>query len=301
MSEPFAGTVAVVGCGRMGSAMARRLAGAGTRLVVHNRTAAAAEAVAADTGATVAGSPAEAAATADVCLVSLADDAAVLATYHGPEGLLAGLHDGQVVCDTSTVAPETVRGLAREVADRGAVLLDSPVSGSVSVVATGRLAVMAGGDPVALDRVRPLLDVLAARVFHVGGTGSGVATKLVVNALLHAFNVALGEALVVAERAGLDRATTYDVIQAGAVGAPFVAYKRDAFLHPDDAAVAFSLRLVAKDLELAHHLAGTVAARTDQGDVTRRLVEEAVSAGMGERDLSAMAAFLRDAGGATSR
>jgi 3-hydroxyisobutyrate dehydrogenase/2-hydroxy-3-oxopropionate reductase len=285
----------------MGSAMARRLAGAGTTLVVHNRTTAAAEAVARDTGATVAGSPAQAAAEAEVCLVSLADDAAVLATYHGREGLLAGLRDGQVVCETSTVAPETVRDLAPEVAARGAALLDSPVSGSVSVVEAGRLAVMVGGHAAALDRARPVLDLLAARVFHTGGTGSGAATKLVVNALLHAFNVALSEALVLAERAGLDRTTTYDVIESGAVGAPFVTYKREAFLEPDAAAVAFSLRLVAKDLELADGLAREVGARTDQADVTRRLVEETVAHGLGERDLSAVAAFLRGGRAPTDR
>jgi 3-hydroxyisobutyrate dehydrogenase/2-hydroxy-3-oxopropionate reductase len=290
-TEP--GTVAVVGCGRMGAAMARRLATAGVRLAVHNRTRTTAEAVARDTGAIVAATPAEAAALADTCVVSLADDAAVLATYRGADGLVAGLRDGHVVCDTSTVSPETVRALAGEVAGAGATLLDCPVSGSVPAVEAGTLVVMAGGDAEALERARPVLDVLATDVFHTGGTGSGAATKLVVNSLLHAFNVALSEALVLAERAGLDRETTYDVVASGAVGAPFVRYKRDAFLHPDTAAVAFSLDLAAKDLDLAHGLASAVGARTDQADANRRLVDEAVSAGMGARDLSAVADFLR--------
>ncbi len=178
-------------------------------------------------------------------------------------------------------------------ADRGATLLDCPVSGSVSVVEAGALAVMVGGDESALERARPVLDAFASRVFPMGPVGAGAAMKLVVNSLVHSLNVALSEALVLGERAGLDRETVYDVFEAGATGAPFVKYKREAFLHPEDAAVAFTLGLVAKDQELIHALAQQVGARMDQADTSRRLVAEAVLDGLGERDLSAVAEFLR--------
>lgn len=285
--------VAVIGTGRMGTAMVGRLAGAGHHLTVHNRTRAKAEAVAARHDAAVAPTPREAVREADVVLVSLADDAAVRAAYGGPDGLVAGLAAGQVVADTSTVDPETLRGLEAAVVAAGAALLDTPVSGSVSTVEAGALLVMAGGDAAALERARPALEAIASRIIHLGPLGAGATMKLVVNAMVHALNGALAEALVLAEKAGLDRACAYDVIAASAVGAPFVAYKRDAYLSPEGTPVAFALNLVAKDLALADALAARVAAPMPQLATNREVVQRAVAAGLGDADLSALATLLR--------
>jgi 3-hydroxyisobutyrate dehydrogenase/2-hydroxy-3-oxopropionate reductase len=286
-------TVAVVGVGRMGGAMAARLAGAGLRVVLYNRTSSRATVVAEAIGASVAGTAAQAAAGADVVLCSLADDAAAAASYRGGAGLAAGLRPDAVVLETSTLAPATVRELEPLVAARGAALLDAPVSGSVPVVQRGELTVMVGGDPEALRRARPALDPLARQVFHLGSLGAGATMKLAVNSVVHALNQALAEALVLAEKAGLDREAAYQVFQASAVAAPFVHYKRDAFVQPGNAAVAFSLDLVAKDLALIAGLAERVGARTDQLAANRRVVAEAVAAGLGERDMSALAGLLR--------
>ena len=285
--------VAVIGTGRMGTAMVGRLAGAGHHLTVHNRTRAKAEAAAARHDAAVAPTPREAVREADVVLVSLADDAAVRAAYGGPDGLVAGLAAGQVVADTSTVDPETLRGLESAVVAAGAALLDTPVSGSVSTVEAGALLVMAGGDASALERARPALEAIASRIVHLGPLGAGATMKLVVNAMVHALNGALAEALVLAEKAGLDRASAYDVIAASAVGAPFVAYKRDAYLSPERTAVAFALNLVAKDLALADALAARVAAPMPQLATNREVVQRAIAAGLGDADLSALATLLR--------
>jgi 3-hydroxyisobutyrate dehydrogenase-like beta-hydroxyacid dehydrogenase len=286
-------TVAVVGTGRMGAAMVGRLRGAGLDVVVYNRTRATADEVAARHGATVAGTAREAVAAAVVTVVSLADDAALLAAYEGDDGVLAGVHPQAVVCDTSTVDPRTVRHLAPLVAERGGTLLDAPVSGSVPVVEQGALTVMVGGDTEALDRARPTLETFAKTIFHLGDVGAGATMKLVVNSVLHGLNVALSEGLVLAEKAGLDRGATYDVLQAGAVGAPFVTYKRAAFLDPEGTPAAFSLALVAKDLDLIHALADHVGAAMAQGEAGREVVAAAVAAGLGDRDLSAVAEFLR--------
>lgn len=288
--------VAVIGTGRMGAAMVGRLAGAGHHLTVHNRTRAKAEAVAARHEAAVAPTPREAVREADVVLVSLADDAAVTAAYGGPDGLVAGLAAGQVVADTSTVDPETLRGLEAAVVAAGAALLDTPVSGSVSTVEAGALLVMAGGDASALERARPALEAIASRIVHLGPLGAGATMKLVVNAMVHALNGALAEALVLAEKAGLDRASAYDVIAASAVGAPFVTYKRDAYLSPEATPVAFALNLVAKDLALADALAARVAAPMPQLATNREVVRRAVAAGLGDADLSALATLLRQGG-----
>jgi 3-hydroxyisobutyrate dehydrogenase-like beta-hydroxyacid dehydrogenase len=285
--------VALIGAGRMGSAMGSRVAGAGHDLVVFNRTRSRAADLAEQTGARVADNAHDAAASAEVCLVSLADDAAVTATYLDDSGLIGGLQPGAVVCDTSTVAPATIGGLAPLVAQQGATLIDTPVSGSVSTVESGTLTVMVGGDQEALERARPVLDAFAKSIFHLGDVGAGATMKLVVNALVAALNVAVSEALVLAERAGLDRQTVYDVFEASAAGAPYVKYKREAFLQPGEVPVAFSLALTAKDSELIHDLAQRVGARMDQGEASRRLVAEAVAAGLAERDLSEVAEFLR--------
>jgi 3-hydroxyisobutyrate dehydrogenase-like beta-hydroxyacid dehydrogenase len=277
----------------MGAAMARRIAGAGHDVALYNRTAETAARLADDIGASTADTPRSVAAGAEVVVVSLADDAAVAATYHGDDGLLAGLTADAVVCDTSTVDPDTSRGLAELVRDRGAALLDTPVSGSVPLVETGALTVMAGGDAAALDRARPVLDAFASTIFHLGDVGAGAVMKLVVNSVVHSLNAALSEAIALAEKAGIDRATTYDVLEASAVAAPFVKYKRPAFVDPDATAVAFSLALVAKDQDLIARLAGRVGAQMHEAAAARRLVAEAVAAGLGDADMAALAQYLR--------
>jgi 3-hydroxyisobutyrate dehydrogenase-like beta-hydroxyacid dehydrogenase len=288
--------VAVVGAGRMGAAMVGTLRRAGLEVAVFNRTPAKAEAVAAATGAAVAASAREAAAGAQVVLSSLADDAAVGATYAGRDGIAAGLQPGTVVLETSTIDPGTVRRLETLVTDRQAFLLDTPVSGSVHLAEAGQLTVMVGGDPAVLERARPVLDALAKQVLHVGDLGSGAVMKLTVNAVLHGLNLALAEGLVLAERAGVGRATAYEVLASSAVAAPFVHYKRPAFEHPGETPVAFSLDLVSKDLALILGLASAAGAPMEQAATNRRVVEAAVAAGLGDRDLSELASFLRAAG-----
>jgi 3-hydroxyisobutyrate dehydrogenase-like beta-hydroxyacid dehydrogenase len=289
MEQP---TVAVVGTGRMGGAMVGTLRRAGFDVLAFNRTAAKAEAVAAATGARVAGSAAEAAAGAGVVLTSLSDDT-VKDAYGGPRGIAAGLRPGTVVLESTTVDPRTVLGLRPMVEERGASLLDTPVSGSVMLVERGELTVMVGGDAAALEQARPVLDALAAKVFHVGDLGAGATMKLVVNAILHGLNLAMSEGLVLAEKAGVERTAAYEVMAASAWAGPFVHYKRAAFESPADTPVAFSLDLAAKDLDLALDLAERSGATMEQAAINRRVVGAAIAAGMGDADLSALAVYLR--------
>jgi 3-hydroxyisobutyrate dehydrogenase-like beta-hydroxyacid dehydrogenase len=286
--------VAVIGAGRMGSAMVRRLRGAGTDVVVFNRTAERARALAAETGAVAVDTAREAAGAAPVVLVSLADDKALEMAYGGPYGIIAGISAGAVVADTSTVDPQTVLRLGPQIAACGATLLDTPVSGSIQSVASGEIMVMAGGDATALDQARPVLETFARRIIHVGPSGAGATMKLAVNGIIHAINGAVSEALVLAESAGVSRSSAYEVFAASAAAAPFVVYKRSAFEDPDEAGVAFSLDLVGKDLDLILALAQRTGAPMPQAEVNRRVVGEAIEAGYGEADLSAVARLLRD-------
>lgn len=278
----------------MGAAMTARLREAGVDVVLWNRTAARAEEVAAATGARVASTPRETAAAGPVVLVSLADDAACRAAYEGPDGIAAGAAADTVVADTSTVAPQTAVDLAVLVRERaGAAMLDTPVSGSVPVVQRGELTIMAGGDAADLDRARPVLDLLARQIFHVGDHGAGATMKLAVNALVHSLNQAVAEALVLAERSGVDRSAAYEVFANSVAGGPFVQYKRAAFERPDETPVAFRLDLVAKDLDLILDLAARAGAPMPQAVTNRRAVADAVAAGLGDEDMSAIARHLR--------
>jgi 3-hydroxyisobutyrate dehydrogenase/2-hydroxy-3-oxopropionate reductase len=285
--------VAVIGVGRMGGAMVGTLARAGFAPVIYNRTRATAETLAEATGATVVDTPADAAAAADVVISILADDNAVRAAYGGETGIASGVRPGGVVLEMATISPATVHEVGALIDDAGGDLVDAPVSGSVSLVESGSLTVMAAGDAASIDKARPVLDALAAKVFHVGSRGAGATTKLAVNSLVHGINAALAEAVVLAERAGVDRATAYEVFAAGAGGAPFVHYKRAAYLEPEEAPVAFSLDLVAKDLDLITGLAEQVGAVMPIANVGVGLTRAAIESGLGDRDMSAIAVHLR--------
>jgi 3-hydroxyisobutyrate dehydrogenase-like beta-hydroxyacid dehydrogenase len=282
--------VAVLGTGRMGGAMVGTLRRGGFDVVVWNRERAKADQVARATGAEVAGTPSEAVAAADIALTSLADDAAVEAVY---ADAVEGFHPGQVVLEMSTIAPQTVRTIAPSVQGRGAAMLDAPVSGSVPVVERGELTIMVGGDPDALEHARPVLEALSSRIIHVGELGTGATMKLAVNALVHGLAVALSESLVLAERAGVERTTAYEIFASGAAAAPFVLYKRAAFERPDETPVAFSLDLVAKDLDLILALAERVGAPMPQTDTNREEVRAALESGLADHDMSALADYLR--------
>jgi 3-hydroxyisobutyrate dehydrogenase/2-hydroxy-3-oxopropionate reductase len=286
-------TVAVLGTGRMGAAMAGTLHRAGHRLVLWNRSPAKAEVIAAATGARVVDSPASAVASAAVAISSLSDNEAVDSVYLGPDGVAAGAQPGSVICEMSTIDPAVIDRIGDAIDRTGAHLLDSPVSGSVATVEQGALTIMVGGSAAALDSARPVLEALSARIVHTGARGSGAATKLAVNALVHGLNVSLSEALVLAESAGVDRKTAYEVFATGAGGAPFVQYKRAAYEDPDNAVVAFSLDLVAKDLELITGLGDRVGAPMEQARVDLAIVRKAIDAGYGDADLSAIAVYLR--------
>jgi 3-hydroxyisobutyrate dehydrogenase/2-hydroxy-3-oxopropionate reductase len=152
---------------------------------------------------------------------------------------------------------------------------------------------MAGGEEDDIERARPALASFSKRIISLGPLGSGATMKLAVNSLVFGLNQALAEALVLAERAGVERHLAYEVFAESAAGAPFVAYKRAAFEDPDTAPVAFAIDLVAKDLELAAALAAAAHAPVPQLEVNRRVIGDAIEAGLGEADMSAVARQLR--------
>ena len=287
-------TVGVLGIGRMGAAMARALHAADHDLVLWNRTPPAAEALAAELGARVALTPAEVAADASVCITMLADGPAVDDVYGGASGLIAGAGPHTVLVDASTVPPSVLRGHEAAIRATGAGVLDAPVSGSVATARAGKLTLMVGGTPEDLERARPVLDALAATLFHIGPLGSGAVMKLAVNTAIFGLNQTVSEALVLAEAAGIERSVAYDVLAASAAGAPYLGYKRAAFVEPEATPVAFALDLAAKDLRLIRDLTAELDTPLPQAALDLDVVEAAAAAVGGDQDFSAVAVYLRD-------
>jgi 3-hydroxyisobutyrate dehydrogenase-like beta-hydroxyacid dehydrogenase len=286
-------TVAVVGTGRMGSAMARALRRAGFDVVVQNRTRERCVPLALEIGARVADTPADAARDADIVITMLANDDAVESTYVGDSGLLEGARPGSTLVDMSTVLPATIESIASDDRARGVGLLDAPVSGSVQLADAGTLTLMVGGDAGTLERARPALEAVGKTIFHLGPLGSGAAMKLAVNTIIFGLNGALAEGLVLAEAAGIDRAVAYDVIASSAVGAPFVGYKRASFVEPERAPVAFALDLAEKDLRLITSFADSVGASVPQAETNLAVIRDASRDGRGGADFSTVASELR--------
>jgi 3-hydroxyisobutyrate dehydrogenase-like beta-hydroxyacid dehydrogenase len=289
-------TVGVLGTGRMGSSMARALASAGYEVVLWNRTPEAAAALATELGGRTADRPAAVAEAADVCITMLADGDAVDEVVAGPDGLVAGAGPRNVLVDASTVPPDVIRGLEDRVRATGAGILDSPVSGSVALATSGKLTLMVGGSTGDLEQARPVLESLSATIFHLGPLGTGAAMKLAVNTVIFGLNQAVAEGLVLAEAAGIPRDVAYDILTVSAVGAPYVGYKRAAFLDPEGTPVGMSLALAEKDLRLITafgEATGTALPQAATNLDQVRAAERTVGDGA---DMSAVASHLRKEG-----
>ncbi len=242
--------VAFVGIGKMGLPMAGNVLRAGHDLTVFNRTPERCDPLRGD-GATVATNATEAVREAEVLVTMLADPDAVESQILEDEAVLADAPDGLVWLEMSTIGPTAARRFASRAADEGVEMLDAPVSGSVTVAEAAGLVAMVGGEEGALERARPVLEAMTKAHFHLGASGAGAAMKLAVNVMIASQTLAISEALVLAEAAGIERPDAYEVIAAGALASPFIDYKKAAFLDPDGTPPAFALDLMRKDLKLA--------------------------------------------------
>lgn len=275
---------AFLGLGTMGVPMARRLTAAlDGSVTVWNRTAAKTAEV---PGARPAATPAEAARDADVIVTMVADGAALDALLEGPDGLLAGARAGSVLVDMSTIGPAAARAVAARCADVDVRFLDAPVSGSVPAATDGSLIAMVGGAAAALEQARPALAAMTRAQLHLGDHGAGAAMKLALNLQLAVVNQAIAETLVLAERSGIARADAYEVIASGALGAPYVHYKRAAFADPAHAPVAFAVDLMRKDVRLALSMAGDASVELPAGAAAAAALERLAEAGLGAHDVS---------------
>jgi 3-hydroxyisobutyrate dehydrogenase-like beta-hydroxyacid dehydrogenase len=281
--------VAFLGLGSMGAPMARRLLAAGFPLTVWNRNPERAAPFAA-LGASLAATPREAAASADVICTMLSDPAAVEAVASGPDGLVAGLSPGALWLDFSTVTPEASRRAAAKAREKGADFCDVPVAGSVKPAADGTLRLLAGGDPAVLAKARPVLDAVSSETLRFGNVGQGSAMKLVNNLMYGVTVAAFGEALGLAKSLGLPAKETRSWLLSIPSVSPYLRAKMD-FLAEGGEPAAFQLALMEKDLRLMVEAGGGPAA-APVVDAARGDYERARNAGLGEKDFSHVLDFL---------
>jgi 3-hydroxyisobutyrate dehydrogenase-like beta-hydroxyacid dehydrogenase len=274
-------TVAVIGLGAMGSRIARRLLDSGHDVVVWNRTASRAEPLVA-AGAVAAGSPADAARRVEAVITMLADPDALRAVTEGPDGIAAGATAGTTVIEMSTVGPAAIRWLASALPDRVRVI-DAPVLGSLNEAETGSLKVFIGGPDDLVDRWVPVISALGSPI-HIGPLGSGASVKLVANATLVGTLTLLGEVVALADRLGLPRERTFEVLEATPLAAQ-AARRREA-LAKGEYPKHFGLSLARKDAELVVEAGDEHAQEVPVLEAARRWFAEADAASWGDRDYS---------------
>ena len=202
--------IGIAGTGRMGAAIGERLIGLGHELAVWNRTAEKTRSLAA-AGAKVAASPSQLASSSETIITILTDAAAIDAAYRGRSGLLSPDISGKLFVEMSTVRPETERALAADIRNRGAVMVECPVGGTIGPARDGKLFGFVGGEAIDVARAKPLLEKMCRRIEHVGPVGAGASMKLAINLPLLVFWQAFGEALALCRPLGLDAARLVDI------------------------------------------------------------------------------------------
>jgi len=283
-----------IGLGSMGSRIAQRLLDHGYQLAVYDLNIRQAEAIAAR-GGIVAKTLLELAGTADVILSCLTNDAAVISVYTGSEGVFAEAKAGTVVLEMSTISPETSRELHRVGAQRGIEVLDVAISGSTPAAEQGILTLLAGGNREPFTAAEPIFQTIAKQYFLLGDSGSGTAMKLVVNTLLGVGMQAIAEAVVLGEKAGLDRERLLEVLSKTAVVAPAHVGKL-ARVAANDYSPQFPLRLMNKDFELILKAAAQTHISMPATEAAFYVNSEELS-GNNEKDFSAVLRRMEEAAG----
>jgi 2-hydroxy-3-oxopropionate reductase len=288
--------VGMIGLGIMGAPMARNLLGAGFPVVVWNRSQGRIDELVA-AGAQAATSARDVAERTTVTITMLPDSPDVEAVYRAPEdGVLAGIDPARggrdrVLIDMSTIAPRVARELAADAAARGASMLDAPVSGGDVGAQQGTLSIMVGGDAEALARVRPVLEAVGATIVHAGPSGAGQVVKACNQVVVALTLEAIGEALVLGSKAGVDPATIIEALSGG-LGASRVLEVRGPKLLARYFEPGFKLDLHVKDLAIVQATARELGVALPGTAIVAQLFHAEQARGHGEADNSTLVRAL---------
>jgi len=273
-----------VGLGVMGGNMVARLLDKGHSVTGYNRTRSKAEWLL-DKGMKWGNSPREVSAGSDFTFSMVTNSDALLSIAEGPDGVLAGLGPGKLWIDMSTVAPSVSRTLAGKAREKGADLLDSPVSGSVITLQQGKLSVMVGGQRETFERARPILQDVGPKVTYVGENGLAVSMKIATNLSLAVQMLSFSEGVLLAEKSGISRETAVDVLTHSVIGSPMVQYRGPFVLKmPDEA--WFDVNMMQKDMLLALELGRQLDVPMPTTSVTNEFLTAARGMGLAKQDFA---------------
>ena len=273
-----------VGLGTMGGRLARRFLAAGHEVYGYNRTRERARWLE-EAGLTLCDTPREVAERSEMVFSMVANTEALEAVALGEDGIIAGLRPDQVWVDISTVSPDFSRRLAAQVREKGAHMLDAPVSGSVETLEQGKLSVMVAGEPDAFERAKPFLLDIGPRVNYVGENGQAVLMKIATNLGLAVQMLALSEAVLLAEKGGIDRGTALQVLLDSVVASPMVKYRGPFILEmPDE--VWFDVNMMQKDMLLALEAARKFNVPMPTTAVTNEMLTAARAMGFEKQDFA---------------
>ncbi|MCH8061207.1 MAG: NAD(P)-dependent oxidoreductase [Chloroflexi bacterium] len=273
-----------VGLGVMGGRIAKRLLDSGHAVTGYNRTRSKARWLL-DAGMTWADSPKDVARACDVTFSMVSNTEALLAITGGENGVLAGLGPGKIYVDMSTVGPAASRELSALVADKGARMLDAPVSGSVATLDQGQLTFMVGGDIDVFERVKPILLDVGPKATHVGDNGLAVSMKVATNLSLAVHMLAFSEGLLLAEKSGIKRETAVEVLLNSVIASPMLKYRGPFVLDmPDEA--WFDVNMMQKDMGLALELGRQVDVPLPTASVTNEYLTAARGMGLADQDFA---------------
>jgi 3-hydroxyisobutyrate dehydrogenase-like beta-hydroxyacid dehydrogenase len=283
------GVVGFIGLGNMGGNMARNLARGGQRLCVYDVAPPAVQALGALPGVQAAGSAGEVAAQCAVLFTVLPNDASVRSAYLDPGGIAERGRAGLIACDCSTVSPPTSEAVHAALAARGIRHMDTPMLGSKPQAISGEVFFIVAGDEAQLPTIAPLLDVMGKLHMYVGPSGTAIRIKLMHNVLGAANSVAAAESLALCVQAGVDPEVYRRVVVEGS-GMAYTTYfgKRAERVLDGDYSTQFSVELMRKDVNLALEQAGGIGTPLPILEATRRAYGEAVEAGWGGEDFSAV-------------
>ncbi len=278
--------VGFVGLGAMGSRLARRLLEAGYPVVGYNRTPGkAGELVRCGLG--LLPTPRAVAEASDPVFSMVTDDTALRAVALGPEGVVAGLGPGNVYVEMSTVSPAATREIGAAVAARGAAMLDAPVSGSTITVEQGQASVAVGGEAGALQRVRSYLAAMApGGITHVGALGLAKAMKIATNLGLAVQMLAFSEAVLLAEKSGIERERAVEALLKSVIASPMVKYRGPFVLGAMPRSAWFPVPMIQKDLQLALDQGRTVGVPLPTTALAQEWLTMARGLGLGQHDFA---------------
>ena len=284
--------ITLLGLGLMGSGMAGRLLEAGYALTIYNRTAEKARTLV-ERGAKLAGTPAEAAADAEVILSMLADDQVCRQVWLGKDGALSGAPSGSVLVECSTVTPEWIEELDSAAGERNLDLIDAPVTGSKPQAAAGQLLFLAGGSADVLTKIRPVLECMSRGIVHLGPIGSGARLKLINNFVCGVQAASLAEALGLIEHSGLNPEQALQVLIEGAPASPLFKTLSTRMM-AREYEPNFAVKLMAKDIRYAVEQAKQHSQSLVTGAAALSVFEKAIAAGDGEKDMSSIVEQFRE-------